>query len=155
MASPRTYAVLAALAALICGFSLLRGIDAFDEGLILQAADRIADGQLPYRDYLYPYGPGQPFLLAGLQELFGPSLLVWRIVRLLVDVAVSLVVFELVRRVAPLSARTARVAHGGDRDGPAAQREPVPARAALRPAGGRGRDVRATRAGAPPRSPAS
>jgi hypothetical protein len=94
--------VLAALAALICGFSLLRGIDPFDEGLILQAADRIADGQLPYRDYLYPYGPGQPFLLAGLQELFGPSLLVWRIVRLLVDVAVSLVVFEVVRREAPM-----------------------------------------------------
>lgn len=94
--------MLAALAALICGFSLLRGIDPFDEGLILQAADRIADGQLPYRDYLYPYGPGQPFLLAGMQELFGPSLLVWRIVRLLVDVAVSLVVFEVVRREAPM-----------------------------------------------------
>ena len=102
MASPRTYAVLAALAALISGFSLLRGIDPFDEGLILQAADRIADGQLPYRDFLYPYGPGQPFLLAGLQELFGPSLVVWRIVRLLVDVAVPLVVFALVRRDAPV-----------------------------------------------------
>lgn len=102
MASARTYAVLAALAALICGFSLLRGIDPFDEGLILQAADRIVDGQLPYSDFLYPYGPGQPFLLAGLQEIFGPSLVVWRIVRLLVDVGVSLVVFAVVRREAPM-----------------------------------------------------
>ena len=102
MASPRTYAVLAALGALISGFSLLRGVDPFDEGLMLQAASRIVDGELPYRDFLYPYGPGQPFLLAGLQELFGPSLVVWRIVRLLVDVAVPLVVFGLARRQAPL-----------------------------------------------------
>ena len=102
MASPRTYAALAALAALISGFSLLRGIDPFDEGLMLQAADRIAGGQLPYRDFLYPYGPAQPFLLAGLQEVFGPSLVAWRIVRLLANVAVSLVVFALARRAAPL-----------------------------------------------------
>src|SRR5687767_5817092 len=98
VASPRTYAVLAALGALISGFSLLRGIDPFDEGLMLQAANRIAEGELPYRDFLYPYGPGQPFLLAGLQEIFGPSLLVWRVVRLLVDVAVPLVAFWLARR---------------------------------------------------------
>jgi hypothetical protein len=94
--------VLAALAALICGFSLLRGIDPFDEGLILQAAERIVDGQMPYRDYLYPYGPGQPFLLASFQEIVGPSLLTWRIIRLAIDIGVSLVVFTVVRRGAPL-----------------------------------------------------
>ena len=40
------------------------GIGPHDEGLMLQAARRIADGQWPYRDFWWNYGPGQPLLLA-------------------------------------------------------------------------------------------
>jgi hypothetical protein len=88
-------------AAAIAGFSIRRGIDPFDEGLALQAASRIVDGQLPYSDFRWAYGPGQPFLTAGLFELFGPSLIVWRIVRALIDAAVATLVYSLVRRRAP------------------------------------------------------
>ena len=84
------YGLLFVGAGAIAAFSIRRGIDPFDEGLALQAASRVADGQLPYRDFLWPYGPGQPFLTAGLFELFGPSLIVWRIVRVVVDAAVVL-----------------------------------------------------------------
>ena len=52
---PRPWLVLAALfagAALISGFSMLRQVDPFDEGLVLQAARRVSQGQTPYRDFL-------------------------------------------------------------------------------------------------------
>ena len=82
----------------LSAFSILRGIDPFDEGLALQAAARVADGQLLYHDFTWAYGPGQPYLLAALDELLGPSLLAWRIVRVLVNGAVAGVVYLLLRR---------------------------------------------------------
>jgi hypothetical protein len=81
----------------VSAFSILRGIDVFDEGLALQAAARITDGQLPYQDFTWAYGPGQPYLLAGLNELFAPSLLAWRVVRVLVNGAVTVVVYVVLR----------------------------------------------------------
>jgi hypothetical protein len=84
--------------ALISGFTMLRGIDPFDEGLALQAARRVSEGQTPYADFLWSYGPGWPYLLAGLFKAFGVSLLQWRILRLIADAAVALVVFVLLRR---------------------------------------------------------
>jgi hypothetical protein len=86
----------------ISGFTILRQIDPFDEGLTLQAARRVATGQLPYRDFLWAYGPAHVYLLAALFKLFGTSLLWWRIVRVLVDAGVALVVFLIVRREAPV-----------------------------------------------------
>jgi hypothetical protein len=95
-------ALLFAAGLLISGFTILRGIEPFDEGLTLQAARRAAQGQLPYRDFLWAYGPGHLYLLAGLFKAFGTSLLWWRIVRVLVDAAIALVVFAIVRREAPV-----------------------------------------------------
>ena len=89
---------LLAAALTISGFTIFRQIDPFDEGLMLQAAQRIAGGQVPYRDFLWVYGPGQPYVLAGGFEAFGVSLLHWRLLRLAADAAVALVVFVLVRR---------------------------------------------------------
>jgi hypothetical protein len=89
---------LFAAAALISAFTILQGIDPFDEGLTLAAARRVAEGQLPYRDFLWAYGPAQPYLLAGLWKLFGGSLLDWRIIRVLADAGVSLTAYALVRR---------------------------------------------------------
>ncbi|MEA2492331.1 MAG: hypothetical protein QOJ29_242 [Thermoleophilaceae bacterium] len=94
--------LLFAAALVISGFTILRGVEPFDEGLTLQAARRVADDQLPYRDFLWAYGPAHPYLLAGLFKLFGTSLLWWRIVRVLVDAGVALLVYALVRREAPM-----------------------------------------------------
>ena len=90
-------AALFAGAVAVSAFSILRGIDPFDEGLALQAAARITDGQLPYQDFTWAYGPGQPYLIAALNELFAPSLLAWRIVRVLVNGAVTVVVYVVLR----------------------------------------------------------
>jgi len=100
--TPRVqYALVFAGAALVAGFSIRRGIDPFDEGLALHAAARVGDGQLPYADFTWAYGPGQPYLIAALNELFSPSLIAWRIVRVLVDAAVATLVYALVCRHAP------------------------------------------------------
>lgn len=88
------------VAALLSAVTALDGTQPNDEGLMLQAAARIADGQLPYADFWWYYPPGQPYLLAGLWEAFGPSLLAWRVVRVAVDAAVALLVYLLARRFA-------------------------------------------------------
>ncbi len=83
---------------LISAFTLRRGGAEFDEGLILQAAARIADGQTPYADFAWPYGPAHPYLLGWSFDLFGPSLIGWRVLRSIVDAAVAITVYLLVRR---------------------------------------------------------
>jgi hypothetical protein len=65
---------------------------------MLQAAARIAQGEVPYRDFWWFYPPGQPYLLAFLWQLFGPSLLAWRVVRVLCDAAVATLAYALARR---------------------------------------------------------
>ncbi len=84
----------------LSGLTILNGVQPNDEGLMLQAATRIADGQVPYGDFWWYYPPGQPYLLGGLSALLGPSLLWWRIVRLLADAAVALLAWRLARRCA-------------------------------------------------------
>ena len=90
-------AVLLVLAAALSASTILRGIGPHDEGLMLQAAHRLADGQLPYRDFWWNYGPGQPLLLAPLDALFDRSLLPWRVVRVLLDATVALLAYHLAR----------------------------------------------------------
>jgi hypothetical protein len=89
-------AILLLAGALISGFTILQGIDPFDEGLVLQAARRVAAGQVPYRDFSWAYGPAQPYLLAGLFKIFGVSLLDWRVLRALADGAVAMTAYLLV-----------------------------------------------------------
>ncbi len=81
----------------ISAFTILQGIDPFDEGLALQAARRVAAGQIIYRDFRWAYGPAEPYLLAGLIKLLGVSLLHWRILRSLTDGAVALTAYVIVR----------------------------------------------------------
>ncbi len=95
------YVLLFVLAALLSGVTIRWGINPHDEGLVLQAGARVADGQLPYRDFYANYGPGQYELIGALDLLFGPSLLVWRILRVGLDATVALLAYALARRDAP------------------------------------------------------
>jgi hypothetical protein len=89
------------VAAALSAITILDGLQPNDEGLMLQAAARIADGQVPYSDFWWYYPPGQPYLLAALWELFGPSLVPWRILRVLLDATVAVLAYLLARRRAP------------------------------------------------------
>jgi hypothetical protein len=86
-------------AALISAFTIRQGIDPFDEGIALSAARRVANGEVPYADFTWAYGPAWPYMLAGLFKVFGgASLLQWRVLRVIADAAVALVVYALLRR---------------------------------------------------------
>jgi hypothetical protein len=89
-------------AAALSAFTITRGYQPHDEGLMLAWAHRIAAGEWPYRDFWINYGPAQPALLAGLEKLFGPSLMWWRVLRVVLDAVVALEAFALVRRSAGL-----------------------------------------------------
>ncbi len=58
----------------------------------------MADGQLPYHDFTWAYGPGQPYLLAGAERAVRAIAARWRIVRVLVNGAVSVVAYLVLRR---------------------------------------------------------
>ena len=87
--------VLLVLGGALSAITILRGIGPHDEGLMLQAGSRIANGQWPYRDFWTNYPPGQPLLLALLQLVFGPSLLAWRVLRVITNAIVALLAFRL------------------------------------------------------------
>ncbi len=90
--------VLLVLGGALSAITILRGIAPHDEGLMLQAGSRIASGQWPYRDFWTNYPPGQPLVLAVLQLVFGPSLLAWRVLRVVINAVVALLAFRLARR---------------------------------------------------------
>src|SRR5262244_1605743 len=50
-----------------------------DEGIILQGAERILHGEVPYRDFFSFYTPGSFYLIALLFSVFGDSFAVARI----------------------------------------------------------------------------
>src|SRR3954447_15822189 len=105
------YLVLYLVAAGISAITVYKGVQPNDEGLMLQAARRIAQGQVPYSNFWWYYPPGQPYLLGGLWSLFGPSLMTWRVIRVLTDATVAVLAFSLARREASL--RTSLFAWGG------------------------------------------
>ena len=92
--------VLWLAAALISGFTAWRYLEPFDEGLLLQAATRVTDGQWPYADFGWSYGPGQPLLIALAFKLLGPSVIWWRLVRVAADATAALLAWRLTGRVA-------------------------------------------------------
>src|ERR1700687_1152870 len=52
-----------------CDYTVLNG----DEGMVLQGAQRVAEGQVLYRDFFSFYTPGSYYSTALLFKLFGSS----------------------------------------------------------------------------------
>jgi len=59
--------------------SVVFGYNIYDEGLVVFNAQRIVEGDLPYRDFWTIYAPGQFYWLAMLFKVFGSVLTVERI----------------------------------------------------------------------------
>jgi Dolichyl-phosphate-mannose-protein mannosyltransferase len=70
-----------------------------DEGIILQGAQRILDGQVLYRDFFSFYTPGSYYLTALLFKLFGSSILTARAGLVLCGAIFSTLTYVLARRV--------------------------------------------------------
>ena len=70
-----------------------------DEGIVLQGAQRILAGQVPYRDFFSFYTPGSYYALALLFKIFGSSLPVARTALALAGAVLSSITYLLARRV--------------------------------------------------------
>lgn len=68
-----------ALAVAYFGTLLTQPPGLYDEGMIVSGAERVLQGQIPYRDFYACYPPGQFYTIAGVFSAFGSSLLVERI----------------------------------------------------------------------------
>ena len=64
-------------------------IGQYDEGILLTNANALSWGRVPYRDFYSNYPPGIFLVLAGLFALFGPSLLVERVLGVFLHLAVA------------------------------------------------------------------
>lgn len=70
-----------------------------DEGIILQGAQRILDGQVLYRDFFSFFTPGSYYLVALMFRIFGDSLLVAHTALAAIAAAFSPITYLLSRRV--------------------------------------------------------
>ncbi len=75
-----------------------------DEGAVLAYAERVLQGDVPHRDFLTFYGPGNPWLVAGALAVFGARVEVERAVGVLYRILVVLALFVLAWRLAGLLA---------------------------------------------------
>ena len=82
----------------LCIFRRATWIDP-DEGIILQGAQRILDGQVLYRDFFSFFTPGSYYLLALVFRVFGDSYLVAHTALAFLGAAFSPITYLLARRV--------------------------------------------------------
>ena len=82
----------------VLSFFFNRGFAYYDEGFILHAAQRVIQGELPYRDFDLIYTPGTVFLTAAAFKIFGESILAGRVLALLVSLLTGYLVFKICYR---------------------------------------------------------
>src|SRR3989344_5399642 len=90
-------------AILVLGFVYSRGFIPHDEGWILHPAQRITQGQLPYRDFHYIYTPGVAYFIAFVFKLFGPSIVVSRAATLIIALSSVWLIWSIGQKIAPKS----------------------------------------------------
>ena len=82
----------------LCLFRRYSWVDP-DEGIILQGAERILNGQVLYRDFFSFFTPGSYYLVAFVFRIFGDSYLVAHTALALIGAAFSPITYLLARRV--------------------------------------------------------
>jgi hypothetical protein len=109
-ASGRCALLLLVVAFIVLLLAIQRDLNVYDEGLVLVGAMRVADGEIPHRDFYANYGPAQFYAPAGLFKLFAPSVLGERLWDTLVRALTATFVFLIVEKCG--ARREAYFAHG-------------------------------------------
>jgi hypothetical protein len=91
------YPALFVFAFLFVFAAINRAGSIYDEGLILTGAMRVANGEIPHRDFYANYGPAQFYVVALLFKLFGPSVMAERLWDFAVRAAIATSSFVAVR----------------------------------------------------------
>src|SRR6266404_3140840 len=76
-----------------------RGFIPHDEGWILNPAQRIVQGDMPYKDFHYLYLPGVAYVIALAFKLFGISIFVSRIVSMIFSLITICCLFFISRQI--------------------------------------------------------
>ena len=86
-----------------------RGFNLLDEGFVLHVAERVMQGQVPYRDFFTQLTPGAFLALAAVFAVTGPSVLVGRWVTVVIGLLITALLYLGGRRVLsrPTAALTA------------------------------------------------
>ena len=72
-----------------------KNISSFDEGYFVHNAERIFNGEIPYKDFFLQYGPTYFYVLAVFYKLFGVSILTGRIFSLIICLLITGSIFYL------------------------------------------------------------
>lgn len=91
-------AVLTILAIVYYLFFVNRGLVFFDEGYFAHSAERIFNGQVPYKDFFLQYGPTYFYILAFLYKIFGLSILAGRFLNLFTCVMIIITSFLVLNK---------------------------------------------------------
>jgi hypothetical protein len=92
------YIIIFALSLIFFSFQLFVPIRVFDEGIILTGAERVLNGEFPYKDFWSIYPPGNFFVLSFLFELFGTSVLTERIYGIVINACLSTSIFIILHK---------------------------------------------------------
>ena len=98
MSERLTYAALLAAALLHLLRIHNRGFNLLDEGFVLHVAERVMQGQVPYRDFFTQLTPGAFVALAAVFSVTGPSVMVGRWLTLLLGLAITALLYWGARR---------------------------------------------------------
>lgn len=91
--------ILAAAGGLICyGLFVNRGLGLSVIGYSVAPAERVLQGEIPYRDFLFNYTPGILWVNAFLMKAFGPTLMATRVGLFVFKLATLLMLYHLGRR---------------------------------------------------------
>jgi hypothetical protein len=91
-------ALLIALALAIACPRFRSGLDIRDEGFLAYGAERVAQGQIPNRDFESLQPPGSFYTAAAIFKLFGTSLVSLRIFGLTLYVTIPILAYAIIRR---------------------------------------------------------
>jgi hypothetical protein len=89
---------------------LNRGLVPGDEGYYIHIAERILQGQVPYRDFFLQYPPGYLYLLAACFKLLGTTILTGRISTLVICLGIFGACLKLLRLFGVSSVRATAIA---------------------------------------------
>lgn len=81
------------------GFFFKRGFAYFDEGFILHAAQRVVQGEIPYKDFDLIYTPGTIFLVAAVFKVLGESVVIGRILTMVVGLLTSFLIYFITLKI--------------------------------------------------------
>ncbi|MCL5435375.1 MAG: glycosyltransferase family 39 protein [Patescibacteria group bacterium] len=87
-------------------FFVNKGLVFFDEGYFAHSAERLLNGQMPYKDFSLQYGPTYFYILAFLFKLFGPSILIGRFLNIVISLFIILTIFFILKKLKINSRRT-------------------------------------------------